>query len=68
MDSTSTLMLGVLFGSIGLGLFIYGRKQKKAVSLGCGIGLMVCPYFISNVYLLLLAGVVMTALPFVMKR
>ncbi len=68
MSSTSILMLGVLFGAIGLGLFVYGKKQKRMVALFCGIGLMVCPYFIPNAYLLTLAGVVMTVLPFIIKR
>jgi hypothetical protein len=68
MDNASTLMWGVIFGSIGLGLFIYGKKRKLLVSLFCGIGLMVIPYFISNVYLLVLSGLVMSVLPFVIKR
>lgn len=68
MDSTSTLMLSVLFGAIGLGLFVFGKKQKRFVPLACGIGLMACPYFISNLYLLLLVCVTMTVMPFVVKR
>jgi hypothetical protein len=68
MDSTSGLMLSVLFGSIGLGLFVFGKKRKRGVAFACGIGLMACPYFIPNLYLLLLACVTMTVLPFVIKR
>jgi hypothetical protein len=68
MDSTATLIWGVIFGSIGLGLFVYGKKRKLLVSLFCGIGLMVIPYFIGNIYLLVLAGLVMSVLPFVIKR
>jgi hypothetical protein len=33
MISTSTLILGVVFGSIGLGFFIYGKKQKAIIPL-----------------------------------
>ena len=61
-------MLGVLFGAIGLGLFVYGKQRKRMAALLCGIGLMVCPYFIPNVYILVLACVVMTVLPFIIKR
>ena len=60
MDSSAILMLGVLFGSIGLGLLVYGKKRKRIAALCCGIGLMICSYFIPNVYLLVPACVVMT--------
>ena len=66
--NASTLMWGVIFGSIGLGLFVYGKKQKAIIPFISGIGLMVCPYFISNVYYLVITGIVFTALPFIVKR
>ena len=44
MDS-ATLLWGLLFGSIGAGYFIYGKKQRAPVPLVCGIALMVFPYF-----------------------
>jgi hypothetical protein len=65
---TSTLMWGVILGSIGLGFFIYGKKQKTIVPLISGIGLMVFPYFTSNVFILVAAGVIFVALPFLLKR
>ena len=68
MDSTSTLIWGVIFGSIGLGFFVYGKKQKAVIPLLCGIGLMVFPYFISNMYILVFSGVVLVALPFLVKN
>lgn len=61
------LIWGVIFGSIGLGFFVYGKKQKTIIPLLSGIGLMVVPYFISNGYLLMLSGVVLVALPFIVK-
>ena len=67
MDSTSTLIWGVIFGSIGLGFFVYGKKQKAVIPFFCGIGLMVFPYFISNMYILVLSGVVLVALAFLVK-
>lgn len=33
MISTSTLILGVIFGAIGLGFFVYGKKQKAIIPL-----------------------------------
>jgi hypothetical protein len=54
----------LLFGSIGLGYFIYGKKQKAVVPLICGVALMVFPYFVSNALLLVGIGVVLTAIPY----
>lgn len=67
MDSTSLLVWGMFFGSIGLGFFIYGRKQKAVVPLFTGIALLVFPYFISNVYLLVTVGVALVALPYFVR-
>lgn len=63
-----TLILwGVLFGSIGLGFFIYGKKQKKPVPLFCGIGLMIVPYLTNSTAAILMAGAALTALPFILR-
>jgi hypothetical protein len=56
------LIWGVIFGSIGLGFFVYGKKQKAVIPLFCGIGLMVFPYFISNMYILVILGILLVAL------
>jgi hypothetical protein len=61
------LLWGVVFGSIGLGFFIYGRKQQAVVPLVVGIALFVVPYVISNLYLLLFAGIVLVALPYFVR-
>ena len=67
-DITATsLFLGVLFGSIGLGFFIYGRKQRKVVPLLCGIVLMIVPYFIPNTLLLFVVGAVLVAVPYFIR-
>jgi hypothetical protein len=67
MGDTSMLLWGVVFGSIGLGFFIYGRKQQAVVPLVAGIALFVVPYVISNLYLLLLAGIILMALPYFVR-
>ncbi len=61
---TSSLLLGLVFSSVGLGFFIYGRKQKVAMPLICGIALMVYPYFVSNNTLLVAIGVALIAIPY----
>ena len=67
MGSASTLMWGVIFGSIGLGFFVYGKKQKALIPLFCGIGLIAIPYIISNIYILVFIAILLIAAPFVIK-
>ena len=67
MISTSTLIMGVIFGAIGLGFFIYGKKQKTIIPLFCGILLMILPYFISNMYILILSGIIIIAISYFIR-
>jgi hypothetical protein len=62
--NTASLLWGLLFGSIGLGFAIYGRKQRAVVPLLCGLALMVFPYFVSNNILLVVIGVGLMAIPY----
>ncbi len=57
----------MLFSSIGLGYFLYGRKQRAAVPLLCGIALMAYPYFVPNVLLLVGIGVLLAAIPYFLR-
>jgi hypothetical protein len=66
MDS-SLLLWSVLFGGIGGGFFLYGKKQKALVPLAVGVALIVLPYFISHVVLLLLIGAVLVVLPYYLR-
>jgi LPXTG-motif cell wall-anchored protein len=65
--NTSLLLWGLLFNSIGLGFFIYGKKQKAVVPLFSGLGLMVYPYFVSSVLLLVAIGVALVAVPYFIR-
>lgn len=61
------LLWGLLFSSIGLGFFLYGKKQRAAVPLVCGLVLMIYPYFIPNVIALVAIGLVLIAVPYFFK-
>jgi hypothetical protein len=65
MDFGTTLIFSILFGSIGMGYFAYGKKQQAMVPLLAGIVLCLFPYFVSSLYLMVLVGVVLTVLPWV---
>lgn len=64
---TAVLLWGLLFGSIGLGYFIYGKKQRAAVPLVCGLGLMIFPYFVPNTMLLVGVGAMLIAIPYFLR-
>ncbi|HEY9146139.1 MAG TPA: hypothetical protein VIN36_05590 [Thiobacillus sp.] len=63
----SSLLWGLLFGSVGLGFFLYGKKQQAVVPLFCGLALMVFPYFVSNTILLVAIGIALIALPYFVR-
>ena len=64
MDSSAGLVWAMLFGAVGMGYFVYGRRQRAAVPFVCGISLFIFPYFIPNVYALVITGVVIMSLPY----
>jgi hypothetical protein len=61
------LLWGLLFGSIGLGFFIYGRKQRRVVPLVCGLALMIFPYFVSGPILIVVIGIALIAIPYFVR-
>jgi uncharacterized membrane protein YjjP (DUF1212 family) len=65
--NTTQLLLGVLFSCIGLGYFIYGKKQKVTVPLVCGLVLMIFPYFIENTAMLASIGILLSILPYFIR-
>lgn len=65
--NTSLLLWSLLFSSIGLGFFIYGKRQKAVVPLFCGLGLMIYPYFVSSSLLLVAIGVALMVLPYFVR-
>ena len=67
MEGSSLLIWGMVFGAIGLGFFTYGKRQKAVVPLLTGIALFMFPYFISNVYMLVIVGVVLVVLPYFVR-
>ncbi|MGC1389362.1 MAG: hypothetical protein WA807_15225 [Steroidobacteraceae bacterium] len=65
--NTSILLWGLLFSSIGLGFFLYGKKQRAVVPLVCGLALMIYPYFVSNVGALIAIGMALVATPYFLR-
>ncbi len=64
MENPSTLFWGILFGTIGIGLFTYGKKQKAIVPLCVGVALFIMPYCITNIIFLIITGVILLIVPY----
>ncbi|MBU2530365.1 MAG: hypothetical protein KKD35_04935 [Elusimicrobia bacterium] len=62
------LFWGMLFGCIGMGYIMYGRKQTNGIALVSGIVFCGFPYFVSNWILMLLVGAIIMAIPFFIKQ
>jgi len=62
------LMASLLFGSIGLGMLMYGKKAGRPVPLFAGLGLMMIPYFIPNLLILTIVCCILTSLPWVLRH
>jgi len=61
------LLWNVLFSSVGLGFFMYGKKRKTIMPFVCGLALMVFPYFVTSTVLLVAIGAALTAIPYFVK-
>ncbi len=67
MDTTS-LMLSLLFGTIGMGMLMYGKKAGRMVPLGAGLALMIVPNCIPNVIANSIVCCILTAMPWIVRE
>jgi len=65
--NASSLLWGLLFGSIGMGYFIYGKKQGQVVAMLSGVALMAFTYFVTNAIFIVLIGIMLMALPYFLR-
>jgi hypothetical protein len=56
IGSSSSLFASLIWGSIGLGFAIYGKKQRAMAPLLGGILLMALSYFIGSALVMSLVG------------
>jgi hypothetical protein len=68
MDSSASLLSGLLFASIGTGYLLYGKKQQRQAAFYSGIALIGYPYFISQPWLLWAVGAALMAVPWLWKN
>jgi hypothetical protein len=59
-----TILVALVFGFVGFLAFRYGRKNQEPRQLFLGIALMAYGYFVTNVWVSLGIGAVLTVLLF----
>jgi len=64
MPDPGAMFAGILFSSIGVAAFLYGRKQAKWPPMVFGSGLVVATFVIDETWLLYLAGLALCAAMF----
>jgi hypothetical protein len=64
----NSLLLSLLFSSVGFVFFAYGKKQARIPQMVAGVLLMVYPYFVSNLIAMSVVGVVIIALTWLAVR
>ena len=60
----NSLLVGVIAGAIGMGYFIYGKRQAKLVPMVAGALLCVYPYFLDSLLWLCVMGLLLIVAPF----
>lgn len=61
MPSEAAFFGSLIFGSIGLAAFVYGKSTMQAKKMILGASLMIYPYLISDAWLLWGIGAALTA-------
>jgi hypothetical protein len=63
-----TLFLGLIFGAVGTVYLILGKKDHDPLFLIVGVLLIIYPYIFSNVMVIVLIGVVLSAIPYAHRK
>jgi hypothetical protein len=65
----NSLIASLLWGAVGMGFFIYGKKQQAMVPLFGGLVLVGLSYFIASALYMSLAGVaLLTVIIWLLKQ
>jgi len=62
-----TLMASFIWGTLGLGIFVYGKKRKEFAPFLIGLVLMILSYFLSAIWLTM-AGILLLGVLWILAR
>ncbi|MFO7529428.1 MAG: hypothetical protein R6W86_11565 [Marinobacter sp.] len=60
---TTDILLALIFGCVGFGYFMYGRRKQNIVTRYCGIAMILYPYLASSTWEMLAVGVGLMVVP-----
>jgi hypothetical protein len=60
---TADIFLALLFGCIGFGYFMYGRRTQNIVIRYCGIAMILYPYLASSPWEMVAVGLGLMVVP-----
>ncbi len=63
-----SLYLSFLIGTIGLGYVMYGKKISNIIMILSGMGMMIYPYFVKELWLSIIVGFLLFFLPFIFNK
>jgi len=65
---TNYLFASLLWGSIGFGYCIYGKKQREIVALAGGMAMIAVSYLVSSALLMSLLSIVLMVVVYLLLR
>ena len=66
--STNFLFASLIWGSIGVGYFIYGKRQSSAIPMSAGVLMIAVSYFASSAWLMSLVCLALVAAVYVLLK
>ena len=67
MPSAWSLFVSIVAGAIGLGYFLYGKRQERLAFLVAGVALCIAPYLIDSTPIEVVVSLALLAAPFLFK-
>ena len=68
LPTPGSLFGAIVFGAIGMGAFVFGKRRGLAKPMLIGVALMVYPYFISDGWLVFLIGAALCYLLYLFRE
>jgi hypothetical protein len=61
-------LFGFFFSAIGGIYMVYGKRQSDVTYIVAGALLLIYPYFVSNVWVIVAIGALLSAVPYARRR
>ncbi len=60
----NSLIVGIIAGAVGVGYFVYGKRQTKIAPMLAGVLLCIYPYLTDDLLWLCVIGILLLVAPF----